>query len=74
MSKLYAGLDVSDRTTSVCIVDEAGEILLEAVAATTPDGIAAVLATHRRKLKLVGQEAGTKAAWLHRELQRKTAR
>lgn len=68
MPKLYAGLDVSDLTTAICVVDHMGTKILEHTADTTPEAIAAVLKPYRRSLQLVGQEAGRRASWLHKEL------
>ena len=70
MQKLYAGLDVADKTTAICVIDAQGKVVLEASAATTPEAIAATLKPFRRRLKAVAQEAGGKSAWLHRELLR----
>lgn len=69
MAKLHAGLDVADKTTAICIIDEQGTVVLEAVADTTPAAIAAVLRPFRRSLKSIGQEAGGKSSWLHKGLQ-----
>lgn len=68
MTKLFAGLDVADRSTALCIVDEKGKLILETVTATTPEAIREVLRPYRRHLKSVGQESGMKSAWLHKEL------
>jgi transposase len=40
----FAGLDVSVKETSVCIVDETGRIVREAKVASEPDALLAVLA------------------------------
>lgn len=68
MPRFYAGLDVADLTTAICVVDQSGAKILESVSETTPEAIATVLKPYQRSLKLVGQEAGTRAAWLHRGL------
>lgn len=70
MQNLHAGLDVADKTTVICIVDDEAQLIFEAVAETTPAAIAAALKPYRRKLKSIGQETGTKSAWLHKELAR----
>ena len=41
-----AGLDVSVKETSVCIVDETGKIVREVKVASEPDALLAVLKTH----------------------------
>ena len=42
--KHYAGLDVSIKETSVCIVDSTGQVIRELKVATKPETILAVLA------------------------------
>ena len=44
----FAGLDVSVKETSICIVDEAGRIVREVKVASEPDALLAVL-TKREK-------------------------
>src|SRR5688572_10735152 len=68
MPKLFAGLDVSHRTTAICIMDESGEVRAELTAPTTPAAIAAALRPYRRRLATVGQESGAKASLLHNGL------
>src|SRR6185436_1591707 len=68
MPKLFAGLDVADQTTAVCVLDAAGKTICQSSADTTPAAIAAVLKPHRRFLVAVGQETGAKSMWLHKEL------
>jgi len=41
----FAGLDVSVKDTSVCIVDETGRIVREVKVASEPDALLAVLTT-----------------------------
>lgn len=67
----FAGLDVSTRTTSVCVISEDGEVLLETSVTTDPDAIAAALRPWRPTLKTVGHETGSLSPWLHKELQRR---
>lgn len=68
MAAFYAGLDVSDRTTAICVVDKAGELVWEGSEATDPNAIALALTPYRRALARVGFEAGVKAALLERGL------
>jgi len=65
---LYAGLDVSLRETSVCIVDAAGNVVLERKVASEPADIASVLQPHARELRQVGVEASSLGGWLQAEL------
>jgi hypothetical protein len=39
----FAGLDVSVKETSICIVDDAGKIVREVKVASEPEGLLAVL-------------------------------
>jgi transposase len=71
MSNLYAGLDVSDQNTAICVMNSAGHIVHEGSTATDPAAIALALKPFRKLLDSVAQESGTKAAWLHKELSRR---
>ena len=68
--KYYVGLDVSVKTTSVCIVDEAGKIVKERSLATEPEVIAAWLGKTDIAFERVGHEAGPMSSWLHEGLSR----
>jgi len=61
----FAGLDVSVKDTSVCIVDETGKIVREVKVASEPEALLAVLnpAYH---FKRIGLEAGPLSQWLFR--------
>jgi len=54
----FAGLDVSVKETSVCIVDDAGKIVREARVASEPEALLQVLTNTIYRLKRVGLEAG----------------
>lgn len=41
--KYYAGLDVSQQTTSICIVDDEGKIVAERKVASCPEAIGEAL-------------------------------
>jgi len=60
----YAGLDVSVRTTSVCIVDEAGKVIRETRIPTEPAAIIAVLTEAGVSFHRIGLEAGPLSQWL----------
>jgi hypothetical protein len=53
----FAGLDVSVKATSVCIVDETGKIVREVKVASEPDALLAVLRTAAYDFKRIGLEA-----------------
>jgi transposase len=60
----FAGLDVSVKETSVCIVDETGKIVREAKVASEPDALLAALKNPAYHFKRVGLEAGPLSQWL----------
>src|SRR6266567_1111941 len=60
----FAGLDVSVKETSVCIVDDAGKIVREARVASEPEVLLQVL-TNTIDLKRIGLEAGPLSQWLY---------
>src|SRR5579863_1437196 len=60
----FAGLDVSVKETSVCIVDETGKIVREVKVASEPDALLAVLTNRAYHFKRIGLEAGPLSQWL----------
>src|SRR6187549_4026674 len=60
----FAGLDVSVKDTSVCIVDDTGKIVREAKVASEPEALLAVLAKLAYRFKRIGLEAGPLSQWL----------
>jgi transposase len=60
----FAGLDVSVKETSVCIVDDAGKIVREVKVASEPDALLAVLKSPTYHFKRIGLEAGPLSQWL----------
>ncbi|WP_254514821.1 IS110 family transposase [Novosphingobium sp. G106] len=61
----FAGLDVSIDETAICVVDEAGKVMMTASVPSDPQAIAAALAPYGKQLKRVGHEAGALSPWLH---------
>jgi len=61
----FAGLDVSVKETSVCIVDDAGKIVREARVASEPEALLQVLTKTIYRFKRVGLEAGPLSQWLY---------
>jgi len=59
-----AGLDVSVKETSVCIVDETGKIVREVKVASEPDALLAILKNPAYRFKRIGLEAGPLSQWL----------
>ena len=60
----FAGLDVSVKETSVCIVDDTGKIVREVKVASEPDALLAVLKNPAYHFKRIGLEAGPLSQWL----------
>jgi transposase len=61
----FAGLDVSVKETSVCIVDDAGKIVQEVRVASEPEALLQVLTNTIYRCKRVGLEAGPLSQWLY---------
>ena len=61
----FAGLDVSVKETSVCIVDDTGKIVREVKVASEPEALLAVLANPAYHFKRIGLEAGPLSQWLY---------
>lgn len=62
--KYYIGLDVSMKETSICIVDECGQIVFEADVLTLPNEIYACIKASGFKTQLAGLESGSLSHWL----------
>ena len=60
----FAGLDVSVKETSICIVDDAGKIVREVRVASEPDALLQVLTKNNYRFKRIGLEAGPLSQWL----------
>ena len=60
----FAGLDVSVKETSVCIVDDAGRIVREVKVASEPETLLLELAKSAYRFKRIGLEAGPLSQWL----------
>lgn len=63
--KHYAGLDVSVKETSVCVIDEAGKTIREVKVASEPEAIVAVLVDDAFTIERIGLEAGPLSQWLY---------
>jgi transposase len=64
----FAGLDVSVKETSVCIVDDTGAIVREVKVASEPEALLAVLKNFGYRFKRIGLEAGPLSQWLYSAL------
>ena len=68
--KHYAGLDVSVKETSVCIVDEAGKVCREMKVASHPEDLVRALQDPAWRFVRIGLEAGPLSQWLFSGLAR----
>src|ERR1035437_5681985 len=59
-----AGLDVSVKETSICIVDDTGRIVREVKVASEPEALLQVLTNPGYHFKRIGLEAGPLSQWL----------
>src|SRR3954453_11362331 len=66
--KRFVGLDVSQATTAICVVDADGKTLAEEVTATEPGAIAAFLRRRAPDAERIGLETGPLSVWLWNEL------
>lgn len=64
------GLDVSQRSTSICVVDDKGQIVLEGQAKTDPFEIGRYLQKRLEGPLKLGMETGSLAAWLYHGLRK----
>lgn len=60
----YAGLDVSESMTHLCVLDERGQVVARGVVSTDPQALGRWLARHAPNLELAVLETGARAAWL----------
>ena len=61
----FAGLDVSVKETSVCIVDDTGRIAREVKVASEPETLLPALTSGGYHFKRIGLEAGPLSQWLY---------
>src|SRR5258705_6880377 len=60
----FAGLDVSVKETSICIVDDTGRFVREVKVASEPEALLQVLANPICHFKRIGLEGGPLSQWL----------
>ena len=65
----YAGLDVSQKETTICVVDEQGRHLWRGTAPTDPEALTEILRQHGCDLR-IGVETGPLMPWLVHGLRR----
>jgi hypothetical protein len=60
----FAGLDVSVKETSICIVDDTSGIVKEVKVASEPQALLKALGNPTYRFKRIGLEAGPLSQWL----------
>lgn len=68
--KHYVGLDVSQRETAVCVVDETGKSVFTGKAKSNPGALAELLRKRAPCAERIGFETGAMSSWLWHELTR----
>ena len=68
--KQYVGLDVAQKETAVCVVDQDGKILFEGKVPSDPGALARVIRKRAPAAERIGFETGAMASWLWHELKR----
>lgn len=68
MGQIYAGLDVSDKMTHICVVDGEGAVTWRGVCATDPHALATVVKKRCPDVIRVVLETGTLSAFLYHGL------
>jgi len=64
----YVGMDVSLKETSICVVDEDGEIQCEGTVISEPEALAGFIREKADGAKRIGLETGPTTTWLWHEL------
>ncbi|WP_206613948.1 IS110 family transposase [Paenirhodobacter populi] len=68
--KHYVGLDVAQKETAVCVVDEAGQLVFEGRSKSDPGALALLLAKKAPQAERIGFETGAMSSWIWHELRR----
>lgn len=68
--KQYVGLDVSQRETSVCVVDDAGRSVFQGKVKSDPGALTELLRKRAPHAERIGFETGAMSSWLWHELRR----
>ena len=65
---VFAGMDVGDKASHICVVDDEGAIVWRGVCATDPEAIAGTLRRHAPDLSRVVLETGSLSTFIHHGL------
>src|SRR6516162_480155 len=66
----YAGIDVSLKESSVCVLDATGKVIREAKVASEPEALIAWFKELGLGMSLIGLEAGPLSQWLFAEMRK----
>lgn len=66
--RYFTGLDISMKTTSVCVVDHLGKLIYQTTVSTEPQCILDALKPYIEKIEKIGLESGSISFWLVKEL------
>ncbi len=68
--KPYVGLDVSQKETAMCVVDQDGKVLFEGKIPSDPGALAQAIQKRAPLAERIGFETGAMASWLWHKLKR----
>lgn len=68
--KQYVGLDVAQKETSVCVLDEMGHIIYSGTAKSHPGALTKLLRKKAPSAERIGFETGAMSSWLWHEFRR----
>jgi transposase len=68
--KQYVGLDVAQKETSICVLDETGRTIYAGTVKSDPGALTKLLCKKAPNAERVGFETGAMASWLWHELRR----
>lgn len=69
--EFYVGLDVAQKKTQVCVIDETGKVIREKEVSTHPAAIVGFLRKHfQSNIANIGLETGSVSPWLYRNLRK----
>ncbi len=62
---LFVGLDISVKTTAICIVDDTGKVVAETMVDSSLEVISEQLRLQNESIERVGLEAGPLSQWMY---------
>jgi len=63
--KHFIGLDISQKSTAVCIIDSAGKVVSEGQCLSRPSDLATYIRKRSETIEKIGMEAGALSPWLY---------